>query len=252
MRNRRANRQRLLRTLHRRTGVIIAAAVIWIAVSGVMLNHSAGLRLNDRQIGSGLAEAIYGLQPESVESGFLVGEQWLATAENQLFIDGESVASGYQNLVAAVALPPVFIVAVDSKSATLLLNTGELVERLYGADLPVQQIATASANEGALLIWSESGRCYRSTSSELVAWQPCTEAQRQIAPVTQAVLPTVQRRAIEKQLGGAQISWQQLLLDLHSGKAIGWLGRLLADSAAILLILLAVSGLVMASRRRKL
>ncbi len=247
-----ASKQRLLRTLHRRTGVVIAVLVIWLAISGVMLNHSAGLRLNDRHIGADLAEAIYGLQPESVESGFLVAEQWLATAENQLFVGSQPVASGYQNLLAAVALPPMFIVAVDSKSVTLLLSSGELVERLYGADLPVQQIATASSSDEFLLLWSESGRCFRSTNSELVAWQPCSEAQRQTAPVTQATLPAEQRQAIEKQLGGAKISWQQLLLDLHSGKAVGWLGRLLADSSAILLILLAVTGLVMASRRRKL
>lgn len=242
---------RALRTLHRRSGVVVALLAIWLAISGIVLNHSDGLRLADRHIGSGLARAIYGIEAESVTSGFAAGEHWLATAEEQLFFNATPVASGYKNLVAAVSLPPMFVAAVDRKSITLLLATGELVERLYGADLPVQHIAMAAETDGALLLWGEAGRCFRADGSELLQWQRCSDAENRSQPGAQGVLPKPQRIAIEQQLGGAKISWQQLLLDLHSGKAVGWLGRAVADISAFLLIFLAVSGLYIAYRRQK-
>ena len=49
---------------------------------------------------------------------------------------------------------------------------------------------------------------------------------------------------------GYGLTLERVLLDLHSGRVLGSAGVLLVDAAAILFLLLAISGLWLWSRRR--
>ena len=71
---------------------------------------------------------------------------------------------------------------------------------------------------------------------------------RQLAP---APLPSVIRDALPDQ--AQWLSWERLLLDVHSGRLAGRIGVLLVDAIGVLLCALALSGIAMwwLHRRRR-
>ena len=48
----------------------------------------------------------------------------------------------------------------------------------------------------------------------------------------------------------ASLNWQRLLQDLHAGRLFGLAGQLLMDLAALLLVVLAFTGVIIWSRGR--
>jgi hypothetical protein len=73
--------------------------------------------------------------------------------------------------------------------------------------------------------------------------------------VVHQLIPDKLPRAIREQIPAVQqwLSWERLLLDIHSGRVLGRFGVLLVDSVGIVLGTLATSGTAMwwLHRRRK-
>ena len=56
--------------------------------------------------------------------------------------------------------------------------------------------------------------------------------------------------AIQKDYGDSLLSWERLILDIHSGRVLGGMGVFLVDLMAILFVLMAMTGVWIWSRRR--
>ena len=64
-------------------------------------------------------------------------------------------------------------------------------------------------------------------------------------------LPDQLKQALINQSVPPSLNWQRFLLDLHAGRIAGLAGQLIMDLAALILIVLAVTGTVIWGRTRR-
>lgn len=64
-------------------------------------------------------------------------------------------------------------------------------------------------------------------------------------------LPVTMKQRVVAQSVPPSLNWQRLLLDLHAGRLFGLAGQLVMDLAALVLVVLALTGTVIWSRSRR-
>lgn len=201
-----------LRRWHRRLGIVSAAFVIVLAATGLLLNHTQSLGLDDIPLENRLLRALYGVP---------------AVAPAFPLACPRPVA-----VVAAVDAP--LQLAACSDRIALLTAGGEIVDQLDTArGLPADITAVASDRDGFLL--------QRGATTFRLDRDNFTVAALAGAPA-----------GIAWQSGataGPDIHWERVLLDLHSGRLFGTTGVVIVDIAALLFVVLAISGIVMFRRR---
>lgn len=238
----------LLHRWHRRIGVLASLFVIWMVISGWLLNHTAALDLAQRMIHSPLLTQRYGLQADMPQQAFNAPPHWLVATQDALLLDAKKIDA---NLTQPSGL--VFrndLVFIADQTQLLLLNAaGETVDKLSGSLLPVVHIAKlGSGCNGAVI--TDGAKNFVTVDG--VAWAECSGA---VAWSVAAPLTDVQQKRIAP-IVQPGISVERLLLDLHSGRFLGSWGPYFIDLVGLGLVALALSGLWIytqhARRRRHL
>ena len=242
----RARRAAWLWRWHGRAGVFACVLLLMLAVTGVALNHSEGLRLDQRAVAWDWPYTLYGPSAAGTWSGFEAGGAWLLQGgEGRLFLDTREIGRCEGAIAGAMALQGMLLVACE-RELLLLTPEGERIDALgatAGLAVPVTGLA---GREGAVLVLA-GGR-----------WQRFDADAMSLAPAAGAGLqplhPGAPPQALLHSLGRASgwLHWERFLLDLHSGRLFGRAGVLLVDVGGVLSIALALSGIVMwGSRQRR-
>jgi hypothetical protein len=208
----------LLRRAHRWAGISLVVFVLFLATTGIVLNHAVDLGL-DRKY---------------------VRWPWLLDAY------GIRMPESYAGMIAVEA----FVVVGDGRRVHILLPGGELVESIdLGPVLPGEIERVGQADGRAVL--ESSGSLFRSdvdvsvfeawTGGDANAVEWASEVDRNAAGLE--VLQSAWR--------GSGVSIERVLLDLHSGRILPARGRLLLDLVAIGMILLGISGLFLTRGNRR-
>lgn len=228
---------RLLMRWHRRLGVLSAVMLIWLAISGILINHTESLHLSRQSITSAWLLDWYGLPALSAEQ-IKLPEHSITQVNQQLFLSGNSITEHSSQLVAALQQDG-FIWIATSHHLFWLTDSGELIERFAtNADLP-QPLQQLSIYQGETAVLA-AGEWYL-PDADYLNWQPKPEFS--LNP--RGIPPTPLMAAELAKLHGVDtgLDWQQLLLDLHSGRAFGFAGRLIVDLFGLFALILAISGL---------
>lgn len=205
-----------LKQFHRRLGMALAAFFIFIASTGLMLNHSSEMNLDRHTIPAMLARGYFSQMDTPL--GFMVQDQWVYSLDGKLRWQDSSVADCQTRLRSLVFLEDVFALCGDY--LLVLTLEGELIEEIpgYGVidtlGLPEIQGIGVDLNYSFM--------------------------EKEISWPEQKVLD---QELVDKHL--PSVSWEKWLLDIHSGSYFGGAGKLFLDLVAILLIVAAVSGLYM-------
>lgn len=227
------NKTSTLRRGHRWLGLALLAPLLLLSVTGVLLNHAHALRLDRLFLTADWLLNAYGIDPQPPRRGYDAGGQWISHAHGLLFRDGErldEVAGAPVGAAVAAGL-----LAIAGPAAVLLYTRdGRSVDRLP-APARIMGLCLVS---GRVVIQTARGN-YRADPA-LTRWQPYPGACAAEQP---APLPTDVRAAIGAKLGNSILTWETLLLDLHSGRLLGRLGPWLLDAAGLLVCALAVTGL---------
>ncbi|TGD72140.1 PepSY domain-containing protein [Mangrovimicrobium sediminis] len=242
-------RQRIVGFLwrwHRRLGLAAAALVLVLSVTGIALNHTEGLGLDQRFVNAGLLRQLYGVAPHA-GTAFRVNSRWLSRSPaGELYLDTQAVAPCRGALVGAAFLDEV-IYAACAQELVLITAQGELLESLGSASgVPVPLTGLVIAGDAIAL--GAAGRWHLADLDALRFDTP----PEQDAAILQAVpveLPDAIRAQIPQ--GPQWLTWERVLLDLHSGRLGGPLGVWLVDALGVVLSLLAVSGFVIWWLRRR-
>ena len=233
---------------HRRIGLVTALVVILLSVTGIMLNHVTSIGGLHEPVRSLWLLKAYGIDAPTPKS-YAVGNRYITSlGRDYFYLDTEESAYCRGALKGAVAYSDMIVVACGDE-LVLLSERGEVVERIgsaYGLPAPVDSLGLC----GEALCLSSQAQRYQINIDQL-SWLPLA-AEVYMAFAEPVALPQEYRRTLVQNYMGDSISWERVLLDLHSGRLLG-LGPWLMDIAAVFLIMLAISGVSMwySGRRRK-
>lgn len=230
---------------HRRIGLLAAAFVVLLALTGLALNHSQSLGLDDRHLSAGWLQNLYGVTAPSITSFSLDGNWLSQVAAGELYRGTQTVGTCDGELVGAVSstvesLGRIWLLACR-RELILLLPGGEVVERIdpaYDLPTPISDLGTC----GESYCFQAGGTLYR-LDMEQLSWAPATIEP--FSPSRAKEAPAPVRDALHRAHADGVISWERLLLDLHSGRLFGAWGPWLMDAMAILFVVLALTGVTM-------
>ena len=230
---------------HRRIGLSVMLMVVFLAITGILLNHSPGIGLSKTTIKSSWLMNWYGFETTSF-TGYQVTPvettetpQWLShPGGHDLFLNTEPVANCESPLMGASATSTMLL-ALCKDELVILTHQGELIEKL-------NVLSGLPANTSGLQVIGEEVFILADTKPILVnldtlATQPSKTSINEwskASPLPQELVDNLKQRA---ELPG--ISMETLILDLHSGRFFGTAGVLFVDLIGLLICILALTGL---------
>jgi hypothetical protein len=232
---------------HRRLGIFAASITIYLSLTGLLLNHSDDLSLNETHISNTLLLQLYGIKPPT---GLRAStKQFRADKlDKSLFLDENIIGQYDSTLIGAVALEQLFIIALND-SVLLLTPGGDLIETLTRSSGLPGQIDRLGRSESGLII--KSGKRLFQSDSDILNWVPLIDSEKRVLWSKLESIPTTTTVRLRAKLTSYGPSWERFLQDLHSGRFFKLLGTLLIDLTGVLLLLLSVSGIISFTIRRK-
>lgn len=225
---------RFVRHWHARIGVLAALFFLMLSITGLALNHTGLLKLDKREINSPWLMQWYGLKPSVPTNGYLFKDGYLAASDERWVMDGKVLSEAGSSLVGAVSWGNMR--AIASKNALYLYADGQLVEKLEGAALPAERIEKLGMINSSLVVKTTQGNFGTEDGLE---WQPVTADD--VHWLEAQVLPGSLRGSL-KEAFLPSLPLERIVLDIHSGRFFGHYGPMAMDFAAIVLMLLSLSG----------
>ncbi|MEP5567227.1 MAG: PepSY domain-containing protein [Halioglobus sp.] len=223
---------------HRRLGVAVSLLLIWLALSGIALNHSADWGL-DQIAGPELLQSVY--SGDTIEfTSYRAGDVWVShNGGSTLYVQGKELGYCSQPFVGAVEFDGELVAACGDQ-LLLMTPAAELIESIDIAyDLETMP-TSIGISEAGIWLRGEEG-IYLADLSSLI-FDSAPHAKESIAWASPGLHGKEIQVLLEQASFGSGVSLTQMLLDLHSGRFFGKMGTLGMDVVAIVLILLATSG----------
>jgi uncharacterized iron-regulated membrane protein len=231
----------LLLRWHRRIGVAIAIFVVMLVATGIAINHSSDLGLDKQPLKQTWLLNHYGIPTPVLRSFPLksvsADDIWLSQLGDGLYLSETEIGSCSGALLGAVALPETIAVLCAGRLQLFTLAGEKLDDISESLGLPRGVDALAVEQQAVLLRTPASVFAFdsRTLMFSVISVSDIEWAGAALAP------PALQRN-LYAQYSGSGLSWERLLLDLHSGRLFGSLGVFIVDLAAIALLLIALSG----------
>lgn len=237
-----------IRNLHRSIGAVAAVFVLLMVLSGLAINHSNGLRLDQRHVSNPYLLGLYGINAPADMRSFRLDDDWLSLAGSWLYFNQAAVAEVSGGLGAVASGD--WIVVAGRDELLLLSRQGELVERLAWQDAGTAGIESIGLAGDDRIVVASAGALWLA-DEELLDWQRLDDTTVAVQWSMAAPTPAALQQHISRHYRGDGLNVERLLLDLHSGRAFGPLGVLVYDLLALATGFLALSGLVLWFRSRR-
>jgi hypothetical protein len=231
----------LLHRWHRRIGVMASLFVIWMVISGWLLNHTATLDLAHRVITMDAITEHYGLRNELPQLAFVTDNHWLAVGDDIAILDGKKVDLSIAQPLGMVNGDNLLFIA-DATRIILFTTNGDLIDNVTAPLTHIERIGNGC--DGVVIAYADKTLM----TKDGAAWSICNGAVQW----SRSAALTPAQRAILSPLLHSGVSIERLLLDLHSGRFLGSWGPYFIDAVGFGLILLALSGLWLFTRHRRL
>lgn len=237
-------RKRHSRKWHRWMGLLTALPLIWVLATGVVLNHTVALKLDDIEVNHPWVMAAYGMNPSGEPLGQQLESFQVATWDGIIFLNGKPLELTGE-LLGAVSDGEGLAIVTD-RSVLRLDSSGETIELLDEISLPELPLTGVAMDAGVVLLKNNVG------------WHEVSDGwletkQRDQAPFSAVALSEIENEESRETLrqawtrGGLPAS--RIVLDLHSGRFLGAFGVYFYDFVAVCTALLTVTGLVLFFRK---
>jgi hypothetical protein len=214
-------------------GLLAAVVLLMLAITGMALNHTQLLRLQNRFIDHETVLDWYGIFAPTPQQTFKTSTHYFSQLEQQFYWNQQLILQTEGLLKGAVETEAFMVIALDH-AIVLLSFTGEVIETIeknnieqIGLDqqkqIVIQQLGKKLVSKDGLLSW-------HLTPVMPIKWSEPTE------------LPDTMKRMIKRQFRTTILPLERVLLDLHSGRFFGKIGVIIVDISGVLLIILIFSG----------
>jgi hypothetical protein len=233
----------LLHRWHRRMGAVAGLFVLWLAASGIALNHSTDWGLDHTAISAPWLIRLYGLHTVIPDRGFRSTNHWMIGTDSRTVIDGRPLPTALPQPLGLVAANDLLF-AANASCITVLDAQGRLVDTLRTSDLPLSNIRRIGQGDGVVVI--ADMKDHRFASRDGLNWLPYSG--NTVWAASETAPATIRARAAPYL--SPQLPLERILLDAHSGRIIGPYGPLLVDAVGAVFMLIALSGFWIYLRHR--
>jgi hypothetical protein len=242
-------RAKLLRSLyiwHRYIGLSAALFVMVLSATGLALNHTDSLHMDSTYVQSELLLDWYGIHAPDGLGSYSTDSVIVTAVNERVFRDHQILDDVPVPLVGVIDYLDLTIIA-SLDQLTLLNREGELIESMgSAAGVPAGMKAIGITTDGAIAIKAAHG--YYLTDENLLEWIETDTVEATWSTLSDT--PPELAQTLQASYRGHGLPLERVVLDLHSGRLLGDAGVVLVDAAAILFMLLAISGVWLWSRRR--
>ncbi len=235
---------RRMRRIHRILGATIALFVLMLASTGILLNHTSDLKLDQRYLTWDWLLSHYGvteLQPDAV---FLIDNKVISQFGQQLFVDATPVLQESRPLKGGVSQGETFVLATD-EALLIFTADGEFVEKMTSSSGVPAMIQNIGLFHGDPVVQTRDG-LWRSDFM-LEQWEKLS-LQGVGWSVAQSMPDSVAEQ-LQHYFHGKGISVERVVLDIHNGHIVGQYGPWLLDGIGALLLILSLTGIWMWAKR---
>ena len=232
--------------VHKFTGIAVCVFLIHLSITGIFLNHTEDLGLDEKYTDSPIILALYNISMPSQEESFLVDNLFISRFGDQIFMDNQPVFKSENPIMGATLSNQILVIAFPNE-IVLLTEEGELIEKLTTATGVPANIQKLGALNSLLLlkasnqVWesNDEGQEWRVSDSNFNEWS------------NEVVMPDEKTQQIESYFLGKGVTLEQFFLDLHNGNIIKGFGKWLLDIIAIFLLLISISGVWIWLRKKR-
>lgn len=227
---------RFIRRWHARFGVMAALFFVILTITGVMLNHTESLALDKTQVQTGWLMRWYGLHARIPQSGYRFPNGYFTAQGGVWVMDGRVIGRDRPDPVGAVQSGGLRFLASPNGIAIYQPN-GQQVDRLDDSVLPATPIQALGLSRGRVVLRTAKGLFASGDGG--MDWSPLRGGVHWSVATP---LPADTREQLNRLLAPA-LPLERVVLDLHSGRLFGRYGPYLMDLAAVILLILSLSGL---------
>lgn len=235
-------KQKSARKIHRLLGVFIAIGLIYITLTGILLNHSESLKLDKQIVTHPLILKWYQIEAPQIKQSIKLDNQWLIQLDSNLFwnqtplpLNGD-LYSAFKHQI--------LIYAIIDQNLSLLTEQGEWVDTFsLPKDIthPDQVEWRVNPNTGLVSIRYQDK--YWQINEDLtgfIALKSDSGFNKIKAPTSVEVPPQLKASLLNQ---NGSLHWERVIVDLHNGYFFGSIGPYLLDLFALLLLMMVISGL---------
>lgn len=230
---------------HRRIGLLAALFIVFLVATGIALQHSDDLKLPTNFLSNTWLLKYYGIKPNPITT-YQLGNQTVSHAGNTIYLSGKPIDAHADELHGAIVINDEIIIAT-SNSILVCDRSGSVIDEITEQDgLSESPLGIAISDHRTPV--TRGVNIYWEGNISLTSWRKFKGPHpRWVAP--SITLPAL-KHVIETHDMGRQISLERFVLDAHSGRFFGKYGVYVIDVAAILLLVLAITGIWLWSTRR--
>lgn len=233
-----------LREAHRLLGIWLALFLIFLSVTGILINHGNTLSLDRSYVNNIFLLDHYGVKPpKDIKKYSLTNKHdnsYIYVVDNQVWYKRNLLVDSQQSVV-SVGHWLEFIAIATSNKLYLFTVDSELVDVLDSTvDLP-NGIIDMNVVGDSVYLHTQDGLFL--SADQFESWQPVDSMQKlDASKVELNILTSTEKEQLSLLNRQQKLSWERVFLDIHSGRFFGEFGVLFMDLVAILIIILSLSG----------
>ena len=234
--------------IHRWSGLFLLLPLTIACVTGLVLNHTVDLNLSNRHVTTDWIQARYGMSLDGKPKAYgLEGKAYAATWDGKIF-HRKNIIQDSSALIGAVPLRDGTAIVTASAVHYYGLD-GELIETLDSVSLPATPISKAGRTTDLHLVLETASGTFTSDANLLDFTKSPTDQKTNWSSPT---APTeADLKSWKTTFSGNGIPLDRLILDLHSGRFFGTVGKWIYDFTVIGVLILSATGLVLFFRPRR-
>ena len=221
---------------HRYLGIVIGLFVVILAITGILLNHTDELGLSQRQTSNPVLMKLYGIPEPRLAAVYRTSNHQLLASNEGVVLDGQitAIKSPLHGMIEANGI----LLVATGPGVGLLSTEGELID-IISTPGPVEGIGIS---EGNILVKSDQAILRMNEAMTLLEPVPVGAAEN-VEWSTAEKLSARELEYLSRELPRSAIPVERVVLDLHSGRLFGYLGVIVFDLVALVMLGLVGSGL---------
>ncbi|HEX5790119.1 MAG TPA: PepSY-associated TM helix domain-containing protein [Luteolibacter sp.] len=235
--------KRRARPWHRLLGVVLAVPLVWVSVTGALLNHSADWGLDQRLVDHPLVLRAYGMSPKGIPLGIELGQLRIAQWDGQVFFNERRL--DLRGIVVGAVADGQGVVLATADEVQRFDAHGERIEKLGAEALPATPLTAMVAGQDGIHL--QCAGAWHRVSADWLEFTPSTPALA--AQPLREIADDAWRDRLGKAWTQGGLPVSRVILDLHTARFLGPFGRYFTDFMVLCTLILCGSGLVLFFRK---